>query len=281
MKERNKILSELGSGGYGTVFRALDTKLNREVAIKRLKPESDSSESELNDRLQEEAKVLAALRHPNIVTIFDIQQNGNSAEIIMELIEGKTLSELVDHHVLQPSDFIYISTQILSALATAHENNVLHCDIKPSNVMLSLTSQKSYEVKLLDFGMSPTALISKNNSPQIMGSIYFMAPEQFDKQTPRPETDIYSLGCLFYYMLTGFLPFAGDTTIQVMASHMSGNYQPLSTLVPSYPKPLIEWIEKHLNKNATERYSTVRESLETLLFIDFESNLMKHLPHLI
>lgn len=271
MSTRHQIIEQLGSGGFGTVYRAKDTQLNREIAIKRLKASEGSNRAELMSHLLEEAKILAALRHPNIVTIYDIQSSDDHAEIIMELVKGITIEHLVKRHLLLARDFIFISTQILSALSVAHKHNVLHCDLKPSNLMLCATQGDNYEIKIVDFGMSPSASNITGQTTKIIGSIYFMAPEQLDKGIVSAQTDIYSLGCLFYYMLTGAHPFDGDTTVQVMASHMLGKYKPISSIRQDLPVELCNWVEKHFAKQPEDRYQNCKDSLNDLISLQVDS----------
>lgn len=268
IQSRHQLIEKLGAGGFGTVYRALDTQLDREVAIKRLNMDADSTRVELNNHLLREAKILATLKHPNIVTIYDIQSEADSAEIIMELIEGITLDELIDKHPLLPEDFVYVAIQLLSALATAHEHNVLHCDLKPGNVMVRMVGEQSFEMKILDFGMSPALTETgsqSTSSSKVLGSIHFMAPEQFDNTPVSQATDIYSIGCLFYYMLTGFKPFAGDTSVQIMASHVTNNFQPITTVIPNFNPELAAWVETHFSKDPLQRHPSVRDSLNNLL----------------
>lgn len=271
MSTRHQIIEQLGSGGFGTVYRAKDTQLNREIAIKRLKASEGSNRSDLMSNLLEEAKILAALRHPNIVTIYDIQSSDDHAEIIMELVKGITIEQLVKRHLLLARDFIFITTQILSALSVAHKHNVLHCDLKPSNLMLCATQGDNYEIKIVDFGMSPSASNITGQTTKIIGSIYFMAPEQLDKGTVSVQTDIYSLGCLFYYMLTGSHPFDGDTTVQVMASHMLGNFKPVASIRQDLPVELCSWVEKHIAKNPEDRFQSCKDSLNELISLQIDS----------
>ncbi|GAA5497169.1 serine/threonine-protein kinase PknD [Rubritalea halochordaticola] len=270
MSTRHQIIEQLGSGGFGTVYRAKDTQLNREIAIKRLKATEGSNRSELMSTLLEEAKILAALRHPNIVTIYDIQSTDEHAEIIMELVKGITVEQLIKRHLLLARDFSFIATQILSALSVAHKHSVLHCDLKPSNLMLCATQGDNYEVKIVDFGMSPSASNITGQTTKIIGSIYFMAPEQLDKGEVSVQTDVYSLGCLFYYMLTGAHPFDGDTTVQVMASHMLGNYKPITTIRKDLPHELCDWVEKHISKNPEDRFQSCKDALNALIKLNVE-----------
>lgn len=271
MKVRHQILDKLGSGGFGCVYKALDTQLDREVAIKRLKAESYVDHIELKEQMLSEAKILAGLRHPNIVSIYDVIDSDTGGDIVMELIEGSTLDQVISKGPLKVEQFLFVATQLLSAMATAHEHNILHCDLKPSNIMLSDLEDGNYHATVLDFGMSPSKdeePKTKTGAQRLVGSIYFMAPEIIESGITSPESDIYSLGCLFYYMLTGHHPFDGECTVTVMASHMRNAFIPIQQHKDDLPDSLSSWIESHIQHKPEDRISSCRDSLNSLLKLE-------------
>ena len=260
MAERYTILEALGSGGFGSVYKAHDTMLHRDVAIKRL--DKSSGEDELREQLLREARVLATMQHPNIVSIYDISSKNDCDEIVMELLQGVSLNQLVKRHLLQPSDLRNVAGQILKALAAAHAVGVLHCDLKPENIMLCL-ADNYYEAKVYDFGMSPPPG-EEGGLTKLLGSIYVMAPELFNGEQPNAQSDLYALGCVLYYLLVGEYPFLGDSSVQVMASHITGNYIQLSELRPDISPYLCEWLNGLLEKDPDKRIGGCKAALEAL-----------------
>ncbi|MEO0448410.1 MAG: serine/threonine-protein kinase, partial [Verrucomicrobiota bacterium] len=215
--DRYEIRDQLGRGGVGAVFRAYDNQLKREVALKRLHPSDAESDTE---SLLQEARTLSTLMHPNIVTVFDVGQDEQGAFVVMELLEGETLEQTVERNVLTADDLREVVHQSLEALIAAQAANMMHRDLKPGNIMVIWRPSGKFQIKILDFGL---AKISSAPSRQtidqgdaIMGSIYFMAPEQFERVDLSYATDHYAMGCIYYYCLTGRFPFDGETAPQVM-----------------------------------------------------------------
>jgi len=270
-KERHQIIKQLGSGGFGCVYQARDTQLERDIAIKRLKTESYSGHLELQQQLLTEAKVLAGLKHPNIVSIYDVIETETGGDIIMELIEGETLDVVVKKSPLVLQQFLFVATQLLSAIATAHEHSILHCDLKPSNIMLTELDRSNYQATVLDFGMSPSpddSSSSKSGTQRIVGSIHFMAPEVIESNINTEASDIYSLGCLFYYALTGQYPFTGDSPVVIMASHMRNDFIPIRQILPELPDSFCQWLESHFQYKQDERIESCRESLNAMMQLE-------------
>ena len=269
--ERYEIIEQLGSGGFGSVFRAMDTTLQREVAVKRL-DRVDNSDS-VRQQLLAEARVLASIQHPNIVSIYDVHSNDDADEIIMELISGVNLSTFVKKHLLIGFDFKNVALQILDAMHSAHNAGVLHCDLKPENIMLSITAEGHYEVKIYDFGMSVSVDHSKAiENSKLTGSIYMMAPELFNGSPPTKQSDIYALGCIFYYILTGAYPFNGDNSVQVMAMHISGSHSPLASIRDDLDPALCDLIQNLINKDLPSRLPSCQQAIQTLSEIVFTEN---------
>jgi len=228
-----EILEPLGAGGMGEVYRARDTNLRREVAIKLL-PEEMSRDPERLARLQREAQLLAALNHPRIAAIYSLESDGDSRFLVLELVEGETLAEHLARGPLTVEVALEIARQIAEALEVAHNKDIIHRDVKPANVKLT----PEYEVKVLDFGLAkvfeddtltadqapsdaPTSLASSRTGV-VMGTVPYMSPEQARGQKVDTRTDVWSFGCVLYEMLTGSTPFRGETGSDVLAAILRG-----------------------------------------------------------
>ena len=269
MSDRYQIQAKIGQGGLGAVYKAFDTQLKREVALKRvLTPEEGSAEevTEAAEKLLKEATVLSALMHPNIVTIFDIGQDDSGGFVVMELLDGETLDETIGRGLLTVRDFGEVVNQTLEAMIAAQAVNLLHRDLKPTNVMVIWRPSGKFQIKVLDFGL---AKISEQPSIQtidhgdaILGSIYFMAPEQFERRKLDFRTDMYALGCIYYYSLTGKYPFDGESAPQVMAAHLQHKVKPLKEMRPDLPDDVCQWVMWLINRDITKRPGNAREALE-------------------
>src|SRR5262245_31549221 len=222
-----EITSLLGKGGMGEVYRAHDSKLKRDVAIKAL-PEEFSRDHDRVSRFQREAEVLASLNHSNIASIYDLQEANESRFLIMELVEGETLAERISRGPLPIDEALNIAKQICEALEAAHEKGIIHRDLKPGNVKI-LSDGK---VKVLDFGLakavenspanaalshSPTLSMAATNAGLILGTAAYMSPEQAKGRMVDKRTDIFSFGCVLYEMLTGRPPFDGEDVTEILA----------------------------------------------------------------
>ncbi len=270
--QRYRLKSTLGTGGFGSVYKAYDSKLNREVALKRLN--KGACQESIRAQLMDEARVLATLQHPNIVAIYDVSSHKEFDEIVMELIVGITLRTFVQRHLLQPNDFKHIAAQILHGLAASHKAGVLHCDIKPENIMLCLSPDDQYELKIFDFGISESMEnVDPSESFTLVGSVNVMAPELFDRQKPTEQSDIYALGCLFYYLLTGSYPFVGASSLQVMAAHLKGKFRPLSEIRADLDKDFCVWVESFMKVDPAERVSSCTAALDQLLKFEFSEKI--------
>ncbi len=260
----------LGRGGLGEVLLALDTQLDRKVAIKRLyrNPQADAETAAAAIR---EARVLASLLHPNVVAVFDIFEFLGDVLVVMEYVAGRTLQEIGDFAPLTLTDFLSVADQSLQGLAAAHELSLMHCDIKPSNIMVSITSGGSLKVKVLDFGLARLAEATQQKTPDdqervLLGSIYTMAPEQFDEEPTDARTDLYSLGCVLYFILAGAYPFVGESVEAVAAAHINHVMHPLKATRPDLPDFLCTWIEKLMENAPGNRPATARQALTALRF---------------
>src|SRR5579883_974191 len=218
--------SLVGAGGMGEVYRARDTKLKRDVAIKVLPPEF-SSNPERVKRFQREAEILASLNHPNIAAIYDLQESNGTRLLVLELVEGETLKERIDRGPIPVETALEITKQICAALESAHERGIIHRDLKPANVKLTPDGH----VKVLDFGLakameSASSEPSQSNSPTIMsgtlpgvilGTAPYMSPEQVKGGPTDRTADLWALGCVLYEMLTGYRAFEGETITETFA----------------------------------------------------------------
>lgn len=257
----------LGRGGLGEVILATDTQLDRLVAIKRLYVDPESS-SETAAAAIREARVLASLLHPNVVAVFDIFEFLEDVLVVMEYVPGRTLQEIGDYAPVITKDFLTIAQQSLRGLSAAHDINLLHLDIKPGNIMVA-PGVNDWKVKVLDFGLARLAQVthvrtSDDEPRELLGSIFTMAPEQFDEEPLGPHTDIYSLGCVLYFVLAGFYPFVGDSVEAVVGAHMSHTLLPLQEVRPDLPPAVADWVMNLMEKNPADRPASAYDALDKL-----------------
>jgi serine/threonine protein kinase len=268
MEERYEIKGKIGQGGLGAVYRAYDERMNREVAIKRIlaNPGDSSMSEEATRQLIKEAGSLASLQHPNIVTIYDVGRDDDGPFVVMELLTGDTLEELIAKGSFTWPDFRQLAMQTLEALIAAQELHLVHRDLKPSNIMLSWLPSGKFQVKIVDFGLaklsSAPSLQTIDQSDGVFGSIYFMAPEQFERVPIDLKADLYAIGCVFYYALTGTYPYDGDSAVEVMASHLQHHVTPLQEIRSGIPVWACEWIMWHINRQPPDRPESAREALK-------------------
>jgi eukaryotic-like serine/threonine-protein kinase len=268
---RYQIVSKLGAGGMGEVYLALDTILDRKVALKIL-PEDLAVDAERMRRFVQEAKAASALNHPNIITIYEIGETGNKHFISSEYIDGETLHSQLNSGPMSLSSVLEAGVQIASALQAAHNAKIIHRDIKPENVMV----RPDGLMKLLDFGIAKvsepvadsgagseaaTTLKGGTSPGMIVGTTAYMSPEQARGKGIDVRTDIFSLGVVLYEMLTGRKPFEGETAMDVIGAILNKEPQPIRQLMPQTPSE-VEWIiNKMLRKDRNERYQTVTDLL--------------------
>ncbi|MFQ5652958.1 MAG: protein kinase, partial [bacterium] len=255
-----KILEKIGAGGMGVVYKAKDTKLKREVAIKFLPPQISASEAE-RKRFKIEAQAAAALNHPNIATIHTIEDVDDETFIVMEYIDGQELKQKIEAGPLQVDKAIDIATQIADGLKAAHKKGITHRDIKSANIMLTENDQ----VKIMDFGLAK--LIGQTQltmTGTTMGTVAYMSPEQTQGTKVDHRTDIWAFGVVLYEMLTGLLPFKGDYEQAVMYSILHEEPERIETLRADVPENLSACIQKMLSKEVEQRYQNVDEILDDL-----------------
>ncbi|MBI3811293.1 MAG: protein kinase [Nitrospirae bacterium] len=256
-KERYKLSKKLGQGGMGVVYLAEDTILNRVVAYKVLPPSVRENPKVLENFLQE-ARVAAAINHPNIVTIYDTGSEGVEAYIVMEFVDGVSLKELLEKKPSMPvNDLIAIAKQLCQGLEYAHNKNVIHRDIKPANIMLN----KDNMIKIMDFGLAKILSESEAEGTGVKGTPLYMSPEQIQGKRVDHRTDLYSLGCTLYRMAAGRPPFIeGD----VYYHHLHTPPAPPRSLNPQVPEKLNQIILKCLAKDPEQRYQRAKEILADL-----------------
>jgi serine/threonine protein kinase/Flp pilus assembly protein TadD len=269
-----KILDKLGEGGMGAVYLAEDLELNRKVALKVL-PKEMASDPERLSRFKREAKAVAALSHPNIVTIYSVEDSDQGRFITMELVEGKSLEELITPRGLPVKQFFTVAIPLTDALSAAHQAGITHRDLKPANIMITGDNR----VKVLDFGLAklhssvagpdelemPTQALTQEG--MIMGTVPYMSPEQVQSKPVDHRTDIFSLGIILYEMATGKRPFRGDTSADLISSILRDSPRPVTELNVDLPTDLGRIVKRCLEKDPNRRFQTsldLRSELETL-----------------
>ncbi len=261
INDRYEIEKLIGEGGMANVYLARDTILDRKVAVKILRGDLAGDEKFVR-RFQREALSASSLSHPNIVEIYDVGEDDGNFYIVMEYIEGKTLKQLIKKRgVLSLSETIDIMLQLLDALATAHDSYIIHRDIKPQNIMI----KESGLVKITDFGIAMalnSAQLTQTNS--VMGSVHYLPPEQASGKGSTIRSDIYSLGILMFEMLTGKVPFKGDTAVEIALKHMKEPLPSVKSINPVVPQSVENIILKAAAKNPKNRYRDVREMAEDI-----------------
>src|ERR1035441_2488211 len=271
-----EIQSPLGAGGMGEVYRARDTRLEREVAVKVL-PTNLSSDPSLRQRLEREAKAVSKLSHPHICTLHDIGHQDGVDFLVMELVEGETLERRLVKGPLHPEQTIRFAAQIADALAKAHKRGITHRDLKPSNIMLTKSG-----TKLMDFGLAKqagpaplsAALVEMTTEQSkltgegsIVGTFQYMAPEQLEGKEADARTDIFGLGEVIYEMATGKPAFSGKSRASLIAGILIAEPQPMAALQPLTPPPLERLVKKCLAKDPDDRWQSASDLASELNWI--------------
>src|SRR3989454_8886440 len=290
---RYEIRSQLGAGGMGEVYLAQDTKLDRKVALKILPADLATNQDRMR-RFRQEAKAASALNHPNIITIYEIEQIDSVNFIATELIQGETLRQRMRSAPMKLGEVLDVATQIASALSAAHAVGIVHRDIKPENIMV----RQDGIVKVLDFGLAklteqprpdsvnteaPTRAAVNTEPGVVLGTAVYMSPEQARGLQVDARTDIFSLGVVVYEMVAGRLPFEGSTSNEVLASMLSEKEsQPLARYSREVPAELERIVSKALRKERERRYQTTKDLLLDLQSLkqqlEFEAKLARSTP---
>ncbi len=259
--KRYEIVEKIGKGGMATVYKAKDKTLNRYVAVKVLKDEYANDE-EFIRKFQIEAQSAAALSHPNIVSIYDVANEGDIHYIVMELIEGKTLKDIINEKGKLPwQEACKIASQIASGLSAAHKNHIIHRDIKPHNIVMT----KDNVAKITDFGIAKAVSSSTiNANSNSLGSVHYFSPEHARGGYTDEKSDIYSLGVVLYEMVTGKLPFDGDTAVSIAMKHLKDTPEEPISIVSDIPKGLNDIIMKAMQKEVGSRYMTASDMYKDL-----------------
>jgi serine/threonine-protein kinase len=253
LSDRYRLDTRIGQGGMAVVYSGIDTVLRRRVAIKVLRPEL-AADADFVARFYTEAQHAAKLTHPNIVNIYDVGKEGESYFIVMELVEGATLAEMIENDRRLPEAVaIDFAAQICSGLAYAHRQGLLHRDVKPANVLVT----KDDVVKISDFGIAravSTQTMSMTQAGIVMGSVYYISPEQAQGHELHETSDLYSLGIVLYQMLTGKLPFAGESPIAVALKHVSSPVPSVDAEEPSISPAVAAIVRKLMQKDPAARF---------------------------
>ena len=259
VQERYEIIGRIGSGGMADVYKAKDHKLNRFVAMKVLKQEFREDKAFIS-KFRVEAQSAAGLAHPNIVNVYDVGEDHGISYIVMELVEGITLKEYIDKKGrLAVREATSIAIQVCMGLEAAHRNGIVHRDVKPQNIIISTDGK----VKVTDFGIARAASSNTINS-SVMGSVHYSSPEQARGGYSDYKSDIYSLGITLYEMLTGTVPFDGDSTVAIAIKHLQEELPSPRKYVPDLPKSTVQIIYKCTQKSPDRRYNDMAEVIRDL-----------------
>ncbi|MGB6865548.1 MAG: serine/threonine-protein kinase, partial [Candidatus Aminicenantaceae bacterium] len=256
-----RILGELGRGGMGTVYKAMDIRLKRSVALKFLPPELTRDE-EAKERFVQEAQAASALDHPNICTIYEIDETeDNQMFISMACYEGESLKEKIEKKSLRADEVIDIARQIAEGLSKAHKQGIIHRDIKPANIMIT----EDGVAKIVDFGLAMlSGQVRLTRTGTTLGTAAYMSPEQVLGEEVDHRTDIWSLGVVLYEMLTGQLPYRGDQMQGVVHSILNTEPEPISSLRSDIPYHIEQVVSKSLEKEKKRRFQKTEEVISAL-----------------
>lgn len=260
--ERYKLIDFIGQGGMSLVYRAVDIRTGHSVAIKILKSEYNS-DKEFLERFQREAQAASLMSHHNIVNLLDVGVEGEFRYLVLEYVSGSTLKDIIQKRGhINTNTAIQITIRILSALQHAHDNGIIHRDIKPQNVLVNSDGH----IKVADFGiarMTNAFTISKGDT--VVGSVHYSSPEQATGSVVEATSDIYSTGIVLYEMLTGRVPFVGDTPVSVAMQHINTTPPPITDFNPGVPPSVVAVVTKSLEKSPKKRYQNAREMADALM----------------
>ncbi|MBK8040089.1 MAG: protein kinase [Verrucomicrobiaceae bacterium] len=285
MADRYKIYEKLGAGGVGAVFRAYDSQLKRWVAVKRLLSANEEAEDKsIAAELRREADTLASLRNPNVVTIFDVGSDAEGLFMVMELLQGEDLADVVARGPLPYDDFKELASQTMEGLLSAHQHHILHRDIKPENIKVERLPGGRMQAKIIDFGLARAGLRARKQTEDqegsVMGSIFYMAPEQLTRQPVDERTDLYSLGCVFYEALSGKKAFDGETMAQVIDKHINHDLIPLHIIAPHVPQWLDAWCMRLMAQKPEDRPTSAQQAIEEFRAWEKMPQMVPYMPYM-
>ncbi len=264
IEDRYEILEKIGMGGMSVVYKAKCHKLNRFVAIKFLKPEYCEDKSFVQ-KFQIEAQSAAALLHPNVVSVYDVNEYEGTYYIVMEYVDGITLKQYIDRNGALPiKEATSIAIQVAQGIEAAHSAGIIHRDIKPQNVLIS----REGKIKVTDFGIARTTT-ANTISQDVLGSVHYISPEQARGGQVDARSDIYSFGIVYYEMVTGELPFDGDSTVSIALKHIQESVPLVGDIIPNVPMSVEKIIEKCTQKKTDRRYQRM-----TSLISDLKTSLI-------
>src|ERR1700719_2466783 len=268
--QQYQLLEKLGAGGMGEIYKALDTRLNRTVAIKVL-PSAKSGDPERRRRFLQEAQDASGVKHPSIITIHDVLSEGDTEFMVMEYVAGKTLNDVIPKGGLRVPQALKYALQMADALNAAHTAGIVHRDLKPANVMVT----EGGLVKVLDFGLakltdrSPSSFDDKTQTiahaapltieGSILGTVSYMSPEQAQGRKVDTRSDIFSFGAVLYEMLTGRRAFEGDSSLSTLSAILRDDVKPMADVAPDVPSPLETLLHRCLRKDPEDRWQSMRE----------------------
>ncbi len=273
LADRYRLVEQIGVGGMAIVYRAQDLRTGHSVAVKLLKPEFNR-DAEFVSRFQREAEAASKMTHHNIVNLLDVGMDGENRYLIMEHVQGKTLKEVIRQKGrLNPTVAAQVTIRILSALQHAHQNGIIHRDIKPQNILVHADGH----IKVADFGiarMANSSTLTRGDS--VMGSVHYFSPEQASGQATDVTSDIYSVGVTLYEMLTGHVPFEGDTQVAIAMQHLHSQPTPIEAYAPDVPPAIRHVCLMAMEKNPRYRYQSAREmAAELRMALEGRTNEMQ------
>ena len=268
LADRYEIIEQIGTGGMSDVYKAKCHKLNRYVAIKVMKSEF-SEDKTFVSKFRAEAQSVAGFTHPNVVNVYDVGDENGIYYIVMELVEGITLKKYIEKRGKLPfKEAVSIAIQVANGLDAAHKHHIVHRDIKPQNIIIS----KEGKVKVTDFGIAKVASSSTINSSSTMGSVHYISPEQARGGYSDERSDIYSLGITIFEMLTGTVPFDGDSTVAVAVQHIQDEIPAPSTVAADIPVSIDKIVLKCTQKKPDRRYQSAAELRGVLDMLNYNAH---------
>lgn len=263
---RYQVVQPVGEGGLGTVYYGWDQQLERAVAIKRLNQTSGLQDP--TSEAYQEARTLAALQHPNVVTLYDFGMDEEGAYFIMEYLPGQTLGDRITAGTLSREELLSLAQQCLEGLGAAHEAGIIHRDIKPTNIMLLEARRGPFRAKLLDFGLARSQQAPREQTVaddgSMLGSVFYMAPEQLSRRPIDARTDLYALGHVFYHALAGETAHTGSTIMDLIAAHLNDEPHPIQSYRQELDDALAQWVHWLMAKDPDARPASAQDALDHL-----------------